>query len=343
MFILYTHKDLLCHFKHLNDACEEHGANATLNCKSFYVKLNIDNATYTLYPQFLAIINNLPKSVDVFYTSELINYAKSFVGWRPYETKASATFMDKRSTKAKLQEQGFLVPASYIHFQDIDCDYIVKKSDASFGQSITGPFKLGTEHPIDIAANEFYEQFIHGDVIKILFWNEKPVYMEQHAMPELIGNGKNTILELAQKRARKLLRGADPDILKHICAYQDKTLDTVLAKGEKMLIDFRYESSFLKQYAIMEVPLPNYTTQHYDETLTRLGEFVHKVMKNEGLGDIFYTVDAILDKDQQLWLLEVNSNPTINPCGYRHMIATLKQNVGRKNPAVAKYSYLARA
>jgi hypothetical protein len=39
-----------------------------------------------------------------------------------------------------------------------------------------------------------------------------------------------------------------------------------------------------------------------------------------------FTVDAVLDREQKLWVLEMNSNPTVHPLAYPAIVAGAMQS-----------------
>ena len=65
-----------------------------------------------------------------------------------------------------------------------------------------------------------------------------------------------------------------------------------------------------------------------------IGQVLWNKAQEEIAGPLAYTVDAILDDNGQLWILEVNSNPFIHPDLYPIMVKTIAKQ--RKNVRVVE-------
>ncbi len=322
MYLADSKVYLLNHFKALSQAAKICQLNASLDCHDFSVNLHLTDKTFKLYPQFLEIQNNEP-----IYSQKYSEKAVCFIGWRPYTPKVIQNFINKLQLKHLLQVNGFLVP-QYSFDANWQCEnVIVKREQSSFGKGMFGPFHFPSDYCLNRNSKEYYEKFIFGTIAKIAFWNERPLYLELQSMPTLQGNGQHSILELAQKRARQRGRELDERVFNDVVSYQNKSLDEVLAKGEIILADFRYESDLAKRYSVKEIILPNQNYQRYYLEMLKIGKYVYSLISNEGIQNFYYSVDAIVDATDNIWILEANSNPTIHQSAYLPMLQALIQDI----------------
>jgi hypothetical protein len=318
MYLADSKVHLLNHFKSLLEVAYTKDVEANINCKDFIVTLTSRFQTVTLYPQFLKIDHNGPG-----YTKDFTHEVVCFIGWRPYISTAIAAFTNKLEIKKKLLEGGFLTPDYSTEINYDAKDVIVKKIYSSFGKHLHGPFQSAQDYPLQSENGEYYEKFINGTIAKIAFWNEHPVYIELQDMPELEGDGKSTILELAQNRATQRARQLNEYQLDEVIDYQNKSLESILAKGEKILADFRYESDCSECYSVQEIPLPHPAIEHISDLLHRLGKYLFSLIQKEDHPYFYYGADAILTATGELWVLEVNANPTVHQCVYPIMLKNI--------------------
>lgn len=322
--------DLLEHFKHLQKSLDEAGAEAILSVANFSVLMRRGAQDKVLYPQFLSMSGGAKQ-----YTQTFGMNAKQFIGWLPYYNKRWEIATSKLSFKDYARTHGIRIPD---HSVDLDADLrdvIVKRSVSSFGARIKGPFRSSRETALNADSGEFYERFIQGKIVKAWFWNATPVCMEVDAMPTLLGDGMSTIAALARKRLRGQRRPmSDPvrqaalevlvaDKLGQTAAYLGYRLDTVLPYRQSLLADFRYAS---------ELALPSYRqivdlrTRMPTELATQfsaIGKALWAGIPAASRQDTLFTVDAILDPENRLWALEMNSNPYVHPLAYPLIVAAM--------------------
>jgi hypothetical protein len=108
-----------------------------------------------------------------------------------------------------------------------------------------------------------------------------------------------------------------------LLAYQKVKSDDVLAPGVQVFIDYRYNNCWLKLTWDQDNVLPISDVPGLREQLERVGSQlwmqIPEVLRNNSI----YTVDAILDNRDHLWLLEMNSNPQVHPDLYLPMLSDL--------------------
>lgn len=311
-------RNLLNHFKVLQQSLAQVQAEAFINVHTFVVEARLQNRIYRLYPQFVARVNG-----NKVYTTQFTPDVRMFAGWRPYVDRPVPDLAHKLRFKALLAEQGFATPPFATDAKSDLADVVVKKYWSSFGAQISGPFRFACAHPLNADAEEYYEKFILGDIVKIWFWNAQPVCLERRKMPAVAGNGRDTISRLVQQKiAGRKKKMPKWECVSELLAFYGKTLDTVLAVDEKQIIDFRYASEFFRPKHTKETRLVE-DLAGFSE-LPRLARMLSERFPPSVRDHVVYSIDAILDGENKLWFLEINFNPFVHPHVYPWMIASLQ-------------------
>jgi hypothetical protein len=328
MHTLPSKNNLLQHFLWLRAALADAGAEAILDVETFDVLVRRGAEQWVLYPKFLAAG---PKGQR--YSEALTPDVTTFAGWLPYRRKHWPLAADKLAFKEYARVAQLPVPE---HATDPAAKMnrvIVKRANESFGNAIAGPFRTSEEHRLDTAKGEYYERFVEGTILKVWFWDGAPVCMEMDEMPSVKGDGTSTIGQLIVQRASLQKRHA-PDERKALVAacgpllrYCRTHAGAVLAKGQRQIVEFRYGTGLLHPRGRTVVDLRNPPDDAPMPTLVpllrtaglRLAEAIPPATRAHTL----FTVDAVLDKLNQPWLLEMNSNPAVHPLVYPAIVAAV--------------------
>ena len=326
------HKNqLMNHFKDLLPVLERLGAEASLNIRNFQAELRASGRSYTLYPQFVKFENGRRK-----YNIKFERDVGAFIGWSPYFNKTWPLSTEKLKFKAYATANGLATPEySTDPGADLD-DVLVKKSVSSFAEDILGPFRSSKEHPVDPGIGQFYERFVRGRIAKIFYLESRAVCLELEKPASVTGDGRRTIGQLleariafgaqrggAERAAENQGRGRER--VARYLAFLGKSTADVPEAGAVQPIDFRYASGFgvpadLDNIDLTQNPVPELARQ-----LELIGERLWDGIPADIRAGTLYTVDAILDADNKLWLLEMNSNPFIHPFVYAPMLEGLLQ------------------
>ncbi len=310
----YKH-NLLNHFTELLPVLQRAGAEASLNLRNFHLELRAGGRSYTLCPQFVKRENGERK-----YTPEFDADVARFIGWCPYFNRRWELSNEKLKFKAYALANGLRTP-EYSDDPDAEMnDVVVKKSNSSFAQNISGPFRRSKQHPLDAGGGEFYERFIPGRIAKIFYWDDRAICLELEKSATVTGDGRRIIKQLLEPRV------AVRDRLKRVTEYLDfvgKSIEDVVEFGVAQQVDFRYGSAFnvgsdLENIDLTKKPIPELAPQ-----LDAIGDRLWEGIPPEIRSGTLYTVDAVLDADDKLWLLEMNSNPFIHPFLYPVMLEAL--------------------
>ncbi len=316
-------KELLNHFKKVQEGLRQVNGEAFLSMETFIVEVRLGDRLYKLYPHFV-----VPTNGATAYTPTFFLHVIRFAGWRAHFYVTPFSFARKLKFKELLLQHKFTTPDYSTAIDSPLRDVIVKKDISSFGTKIKGPFRSASDCMINVQEGEFYEKFIPGQIIKIWFWNHRPVCLEIKDMPIVVGDGHSTISDLIEKKPTRSGNKPNLKIVAETLAFYRKDLTTVLQKGQPQIINFRYTADFGLFEETEEINLSTTKDPRFNDELWQLGKILWDVLYREGYNNVAFTVDAMLDANNKLWFLEANPNPFIHPAIYPAMIKGLADSIG---------------
>jgi len=314
----FYQRDLLNHFRELQPVLLRLGAEAFLDPCAFVLRLRSGGITRVLYPQFMAFTGGVRR-----YTMNFNSDAVRFIGWCPYVNRRWPLASEKLLFKEFAVQNGILTPDYSVDPSAAMEDVVVKRSVSSFGVSIKGPFRSSSEHSLDAGAGEYFERFVPGRIAKVWYWNDQPVCLELERMPVVKGNGVSTIREVVGRRLFQRGRRMVFESLAPFLKYQGLTLDTVLERGKEQIVEFRYGSPLLVPDLASEVNLISNMIPYLESQMRDIGRKLWGAIPQHARPNTVFTVDAIVDEENRLWTLEMNSNPAIHPYVYPVMLESL--------------------
>jgi hypothetical protein len=270
------------------------------------------------------------------FTLDLQDHARGFIGWRPYFNKRWPIATDKVVFKRFCAEQGLRTPAIWRERSPDMRDFIVKRAGLSFGKGIRGPFRVqDAKNPAQVASEDGYcEAFVEGQIVKASYWNDGLAALEVKRQPRIIGDGKHSLRELLALILRPGTPKDEWQTYADVAAYQGLDLDAVPSAGRAVLIDFRF-ATYVEPVSWEN---GNELRKAQDSALIRqlreLGPVFFQSIPEELRECTLYSVDAIFDSDERLWLLEMNCNPACHPDCYEPMLTSLFGPPEAKVPAV---------
>jgi hypothetical protein len=309
------------HFRAISECLQRMEVRATCNVETGALDIRGRGRRTELFPQF-----GLFRPGGLGYAQALSEDTHCFIGWRPYANRFWPLSFDKRAFKAFCRGNGVAVPRQWNRPEEVEADVLVKRGVSSFSEGIRGPFTpeavKGAGH--SLAEGEFFEEFIHGDILKVWYWNATPVCLEVVPMPTVTGDGSRTLRQLIHRAKAPHVDG-DWLAWQAIAEYQGLSLDTVLANGRKVLVEFRYQCSLhpvLCDFPNLNV-LTKYTGTALFEQLRISGEIFWRGIPDALRQNTVFTVDGILGRDGMARFVEMNSNPALQPDVYGPMLETL--------------------
>lgn len=321
--MLPSKSSFMDHFRWLRWAAKAHGVEVLLELDSMKAFLRKDGRHWVLHPRFIAEIDGVPN-----YFSQFTDECSHLAGWTAAQLPGWPAAKDKLTFKRAAMQLGLPVPAFSAEPNAVMEQVVVKRASGSFGQHVHGPFRSTAERPLRLAEGEYYERFIEGQDLKIWYWGDAPVAMERDTMPTMVGDGVSSFRQLVHARVRPKLR-ITPERLERIfarCAamlqYDGLSLEDVPAKGTRHRVEFRYGTEVMQLTDRQVLDLrdksdPQWQLLH--EAGPKLAQLVPAGVRNIAM----FTVDAVQDAQGRIWLLEMNSHPTVHPLIYDPMVRSL--------------------
>ncbi|RKP52532.1 hypothetical protein [Trinickia fusca] len=312
----------LNHLRNIRVWARRHDASVSLDAVTFRVTVTRDGRVVTLVPRFI-----MEMDTGFAYTNHFGDDDTLFCGWLPYDVKRWPLASDKLAFKQYCEQAGLPVPAYSLQgMQQPDTDFIVKGRQGSFGRGIRGPFRSGSAQAqaVVLSPGQFFEQFVQGECAKIWCWNGCPVAMERLKAPFVVGDGVRSLRELLESSGRGSFDVPQPaDKADHdVLAWQGLDVDSVPALGQRVVLDFRYASPFDRTITRDRDVLSAQSVSMRARLHQMAGSLAQGIPPATREHTIF-TVDAIVDEDDQLWLLEMNSHPMVHPASYVPMLDSL--------------------
>lgn len=313
------------------------GRDARMNlcADTFELTLHTSAHSVTLLPRFMVKTGDGHSAYTSAFTS-----ACRLVGWLPYQIKRWPEASDKLVFKDCCAGLGLRVPGHWHDGPPQADDYIVKPRTGSWGRGIRGPFRaahrpvtvlaganvrhndLQVETPESLQPGEYFEQFIPGCPAKIWFWNAIPVAMECASLPTVIGDGRRSLARIVAERRGNFDLGFNLDSSRAMLAWQGVTADTVAPAGATYLLSFLYASVFDRIVLQSRECLAQQSPARRAE-LEHIGLCLFDSIPADARVHTLFTLDAVIDHQDHLWLLEMNSHTVIHPCGYGVMLDDL--------------------
>lgn len=311
---MYYITSLLTHLKHVRDCMANLGGEAVISGSDVALHLRIGNEVRHFQPQF-----SFTRDGRRYYVPTVESHVVGFIGWRSHAPRNWPLSSQKLAFKAFIMTAGLLTPASWQAPTEAARPFIVKKSKSSFGQGIRGPFgRLDLSDAMQrLEEGEFYEAFVSGRILKAWYWDGVLVCVEVRAPPSVIGDGRSTLFELASRRGG---RGIDRQALAWMSALQGLRLEDVPADGRSLEVDFRYGSFYEAGRFDNENVLSAVNQTAIGAQLRKAGEVLREGIPEEVRKDTLFTLDAVVDAEDRVWLLEMNSNPMVHPDAYPAML-----------------------
>lgn len=310
---------ILSHLKHIERLLVERGATASILMPGAVLRVTWKNRIYEFQPQF----HSRSAAGGMLMGSSLSMEVTGFAGWLPYFNKRWEEATRKLAFKRFAVEHGVATPSYRVepgYYENM----LVKRETSSFGEGIRGPFRVvSAELPETLLVpGEYYEQFIAGRIIKIIYWNARPVSVELYDMASVIGDGQSSVADLVNAKAKLATRTVPFGLIEQMVKYQGKNMDSVLQPGERLCVDCRYGS-------------PMFDVVHRNtNVLTELDQTLIEQIESAGqklalsIPEAFrentvFSVDGIVDARGKIWFVEMNSNPQLHPDIYPAMFESL--------------------
>jgi len=307
-------RNFLQHVLAVSRWMQEHDARGGIDPRTMGMEISLGERAYRFYPQF-----TVERQGKLTFVTQLQPGVAGFVGWIPFPGKGWKEASDKLAFKAHCRAHGLRTPPSGGPGTLPMSDYLVKKVSSTLGQHLHGPFPVGQRR--EIPEGHFWEQFVRGRVVKAWYWNGELAVVEAVRMPAVTGDGQRTVAELALNALGPVAAASPlPDDL---LALQGVTLASVPAAGQVVQLEYRYISAFNPANHEDKNIREAIRGTAVEEQLMRAGRVALQAVPEALRENIAFSLDAVLDDEDRVWLLEVNCNPQLHPAFYQTMLDAL--------------------
>lgn len=310
---------ILNHLKHIERCLVERGATANMVMPGAVLTVTWRNRIFEFQPQF----HSRSATGGMLMGPSLSMDVTGFAGWLPYFNKRWEEAGGKLAFKRFAVEHEIATPSYRVepgYYENM----LIKRERSSFGEGIRGPFRVvSPELPETLLGpGEYYEQFISGRIIKIIYWNARPVSVELYDMASVIGDGRSTVADLVNAKAKLTARTVPFGLIEQMVQYQGKAMHFVLQPGEQLCVDCRYGSPMF-DVVQRNTNVLKELDQKLIEQIESAGKKLELSIPESLKENTVFSADGIVDASGKVWFVEMNCNPQLHPDIYPAMFESL--------------------
>ena len=306
--------------KHLfavQEWADKHEATSHLSTRTCALTVSRRGRTAHLAPRFVK------KQGDSLGYSRQWEADSGFTGWVLPDAPSWPEAQDKIIFKRLCIAQGLRVPAGWNSGTALAPSLIVKNQRGSFGAGIDGPF-FAAHAPELTRSGDYFEAFVVGKSAKAWCWNAEVFALEVLEQPYLLGDGVTTLQTLAQTVRGSNDTGIDLTAALPYLAWQGFAPDSIVAVSQKVYLSFKYADSYQRMQGQHADVWAATQTPVKDQFILAVAALFAALPQAAGSNPrLLYTLDAVIDADQQVWFLEMNSHPMGHPGLYAPMLSSL--------------------
>jgi hypothetical protein len=116
----------------------------------------------------------------------------------------------------------------------------------------------------------------------------------------------------------KLALDSSEDILR----WQGLDADSVAEPGREVQLDYRYATPY-DRITLKNRDVLSATSQVIRRQFEVAGRILHEEIDEDVRTNTAFTLDAVIDSEERVWFLEMNSHPMIHPAIYPPMLESL--------------------
>jgi hypothetical protein len=308
--------NLLEHTLRITEWAKRHGASAQIDATNYMLHVQLGDRQVSFFPQFIS----RPSPGFMTYVPEPDIRSAGFVGWTPYQQRVWNIAGSKVTFKKLASGLGLRVPALWERVEEVNAPYLVKRSRSAFGHGMRGPYRAEAAPNLRLQEGEFCEEFKFGRIARAWYWSGQLAVLEAFEMPTLVGDGISTYEQLLMRRAPEI----SPHPVEPLAALQGVRLADVPPEGMTIVCDYRYVSplnpTVYGNANLLRWPERRPFVQKFEEAGRLI--FPHAELPPDQ-DQVGFVLDAIIDADDEVWFLELNSNSQGHPDLYATMLDRL--------------------
>lgn len=321
-------RNYLQHALAVSQWMQEHQAQGGIDPRNLIMEISRGGITQRFYPQF-AVPTHDGRSAFIAPLQPGVN---GFIGWYPYAPKCWPIAQSKLEFKKFTQRAGLRTPAWTHDLGVVKGAFLVKRHISSLSRGQRGPYVAQPPpHPqpqIDLAAGEYCEQFIMGQLLKAWYWCDQLAVVELIDMPFVEGDGKSTVTQLVRQATDRFSSAPAAELL----ALQGMQASSVPAPGQRVCTAYLYmDESNPAAYA--DYNCFHRIQGHQLQTQLREAGTLswQEVPPEQREGGCASSLDGIVDAQGRIWFLEANCNPALHPAFYEPMLNAIFQTQSAPN------------
>jgi hypothetical protein len=173
--------------------------------------------------------------------------------------------------------------------------------------------------------DRYAEEFIAGDSIEAWYWDGTLYCVERREQPYVVGDGTNTLRSLAERANvwNGLLFAMDWPVVEAFGRLQGLGLDSVVPRGTKVTVDFKFNSAFRGLPAGKENVLEQLVGDVVHEQLVRAGDVFWRGLPEQTRARTAFSVRATVDEQRNVWFTDMDSDRYLHPDIYPLMMSSL--------------------
>jgi len=172
---------------------------------------------------------------------------------------------------------------------------------------------------VSIAADEYFDEYIFGRSTKIWYWGAQATAMESLDPPFIIADGIHSLKEIADSRRGSFDKSYSLDSSASMLAWQGWSAASIPPKDERIYLDYKHSTAYDRPTLQMRNDLPD-QSEAIQAELQRIGGILISAVPESIRHLCMFTLDAIIDDQDRLWLLEMNSHPMVHASVYPAML-----------------------
>ena len=346
------------HFLAVQQWQRDVGARAQVDTDSLQLTVQHEGRHAQLHARFTGLHQG-----QMVYFDTLVPQINGFAGWLPYRPFRWPLSTHKLRFKEAAAAAGLRVPAAWA-VDDADAvpghqAVVIKSVQGSFGYGMSGPLRAATRDKVGAwgrttpspaqpsqvtrhgdVPTSFLEAFVEGRNLKVWFWGAQPCHAHLHDWADVQGDGRTPIVELVDRTPLgAAARADDRELMTQCLAYQHMDWADVPRAGARVWVDFRYGRR--------SQPWPRQRDQ--DNAIPGLPVGLRLQIEHAGRSvaaelardldvPVLISLDGVVDGEDRVWWLEMNSAPAVPPTAYPCILDTLFDAPARRS-ALARTSH----
>lgn len=296
--------NLLEHTKAVGRWAQARGGRATVDACTFVLDVSLGERRARLWPQFVGTRGG----EQLVYFDQPDRHAVGFVGWSPGPPQAWDLSLSKLAFKQLAQRLGLATPAWWTSPVGVDVPVLVKRARGAFGYGMHGPYPAPVAASLVLAEGEYLEAFHVGRIARAWYWCGRLAVLECFDMPGLAADGQRSWQALLLHAGQ-----AEPGAVADLLALQGQALDAVATAGTRVVADYRYVSPLNPTVYANANVVHRLRGTPCGQQFEAAGRALWPHIPGPEGRQVGFVLDAIVDAQDRVWLLEINSNAQGHP------------------------------